>query len=201
MHFYATTCASSLPRSLSEWASINRMCVLLCITICRKIWRAITRRPDAPDATDYPANAYCCSARAMSPSSCISSTKKPRRRRVSPVHSFSRWSITPRRANAAARRFSSISGKHILPGVTTPAIRHRRYRFRVRVATTACSHARHSTGRCRRKNFFRASIASTRGTDSDLGWVTLSMCSAAQTRKRSGNEVTTSCPLTASVAN
>ena len=36
MRFCATTCASSLPRSRSEWASINQTCVLLCITICPK---------------------------------------------------------------------------------------------------------------------------------------------------------------------
>ena len=35
----------------------------------------------------------------------------------------------------------------------------------------------------------------------DLGWVTLSTCSAARTGKGSGSEVTTSCPLTASAAN
>src|SRR6059058_503179 len=38
MHFCATTCAWSPPQSRSEWASINRTCVLWCITICRKIW-------------------------------------------------------------------------------------------------------------------------------------------------------------------
>src|SRR6478736_6821170 len=81
MRFCATTCASSLQRSRSEWASINRTCVLLCITTCRKIWRAITRRPDAPGAMDCPANAYCSSARAMLPSNGISLTKKPTRRR------------------------------------------------------------------------------------------------------------------------
>ncbi len=74
-------------------------------------------------------------------------------------------------------------------------------RFRARVATTVCSRVRHSTERCTRKNFCPAYIVSTPGTDSDLGWVTLSMCFAAQTRKRSGNEVTMSCPLTASAAN
>ena len=183
MHSYATTFASSLPRLHSEWASINQTCVLLCITTCRKIWKAITRKPDAPDATDYPANAYCFSVPAMLPSSCISSTKKPRRRRVSPVHSFSRWSITRRRANAAVRHFSTISGKHMQPSVTTSAIRHCRYRFRVRVAITVCNRGRRSMAQCRRKNFFPVSIASTPGTDSDLGWVTLSMSSVAQTRK------------------
>src|SRR5438067_11189687 len=65
MHSYATTFASSLPRLHSEWASINQTCVLLCITTCRKILKAITRKPDAPDATDYPANAYCFSVPAM----------------------------------------------------------------------------------------------------------------------------------------
>ena len=195
MHFCATTCASSLPRSRSEWASINRTCVLLCITICRKIWRAITRRPDAPDATDYPANAYCSSARAMLPSSCISSTKKPRRRRVSPVHSFSRWSITPRRANAAVRRFSSISGKHIQPGVTTSAVRHRRYRFRVRVATTVCSRARHSTEHVHAQKFLSCvyRIHARHGFGFGLGHV-VDVLRGADTeaiRQRGHNELST----------
>ena len=74
-------------------------------------------------------------------------------------------------------------------------------RFRVRVATTVCSRVRHSTARCTRKNFCRVSIGSTPGTDSDSGWVTLSMCFAARTRKPSGNEVTMSCPPTALAAS
>ena len=114
--------------------------------------------------------------------------EKAKTRRVSPVHNFNRWSITPRRANAGAACCCNILEKRFC-------------RSRVTVATIVCSRAKHSTERCTRKNFFPASIASTPGTDSDLGWVTLSMCSAAQTRKRSGNEVTTSCPLTASAAN
>ena len=153
--FCATTSAWS-PRQLRlGWASTNQTCVSLCITICRKIWRAIIRRPGAQDATGCQANACCCSAQAMSPSSSISSTKRASPKRESRGRNFNRWFITPRLATAGARRCSDTLAKHLRS-------------HRAKDATIASRRARRSMAQFRRRNFSPASIASTRKADSDL---------------------------------
>ena len=68
--------AWSLRQLRLEWASTNQMSGSWYIMICRKIWRAIIRRPDGPAGTDCQVNACCFSARAMLPSNSISSIEK-----------------------------------------------------------------------------------------------------------------------------
>jgi len=124
-------------------------------TTCRKIWRAIIRRPDARGATDCPANASCCSVPATLPSKSISSMKRVRAKLASPGRSFSKWCITRRHANAGAQRscdtLASNTRSHHVKG-----------------AIIASRRARRSMAQFRRRNFSPAYIASTRKADSDL---------------------------------
>ncbi len=77
----------------------------------------------------------------------------------------------------------------------SPAGRDSRYSDLATVATIVCNRAKRSTELCTLKNSFLVSIASMPGMDLDSDWDISSMCLAAQTRKRSGNAVTTRCPL------
>src|ERR1051326_802417 len=91
--------------------------------------------------------------------------KRPKAKRVLRGRNFGKWFTTLRHANAGARRFSNILGKHIQLRVMTSEVRNRCYRFRVMVAIIVCSLAKHSTEPCMRKNFFPAFIEFMRKAD------------------------------------
>src|ERR1043166_6289468 len=114
--------------------------------ICRKISRAIIKRQGALAAMVCRVNACCCSARATSPSKSISSMKRAKRKRASPGRNFNKWFITLRRANAGALHSWNILARHFHSSSVMGAI-------------IVCSHGKLSTGRCMRRNSFRASIA------------------------------------------
>ncbi len=97
---------------------------------------------------------------------CTSSMKRAKAKRVLPGRNCGKWFTTLRRANAGARRFSNILGKHTQLRVTASAVRQRRYRFRVMVAIIVCSRAKRSTELCMRKNSFPVFIGFMRKADS-----------------------------------
>ena len=47
----------------SEWESTSRMYALSFIIICRKIWKAIIRRPDVQEETGSRRNVSCITSR------------------------------------------------------------------------------------------------------------------------------------------
>ena len=63
----SVTAVPSWPQPMrSAWASTSRTSPMLSITICRKVWRHIIRRPAAQDATARLPTAFCCIPPAMS---------------------------------------------------------------------------------------------------------------------------------------
>src|SRR5450631_2908275 len=61
-HSFAMTFRSSSRPSPSEWASISRTSVGSFITTCPRAWKATTKNPAAPDATEIRRAAPCSSA-------------------------------------------------------------------------------------------------------------------------------------------
>ena len=110
----------------------------------------------------------------MWPSNCTSLTKKARRKRESPGRNFNKWSITPRLANAGARRSArnifgedDLYSSHRATAATTasPARDVRRHSARAKISLLRLSHPREKRIRLWREPYRRCSARRGHGSD------------------------------------
>ena len=146
--------------------------------------RATTRKPDAPDATACPANACSSSPPPMSPSNSISSKKRPTRggaHRPAQLQQMVHFAESSRLPPCELLEYFGETYPPSSDGVGDQAPP---LNFSCESCDNCLQPRETFDGTVHHKIFCPASTESTPGTDSDLDWVTWSMCFAAQTRKR-----------------